>query len=262
MRSGKKSKFATQPFSGKVALVTGGASGLGRVSAIALARQGARVALSDVAVNEGETTARMITRAGGQAAFVRADVTSSCEVEAMVQETVKTFGRLDFALNNAGIDGVRARTADYPEEVWHQVVNINLTGVFLCMKFELPFMVEQGSGVIINLSSVAGVTGFPGHAAYTASKHGVIGLTRTAALDYAKAGIRVNAICPAYTRTPMLTRMLERTPGLEEKLTARVPLRRLGTAEEIAQAVIYLFSDAAAFITGHSLVMDGGIVAE
>src|SRR5688572_9835474 len=124
MRSGKKSKFATQPFSGKVALVTGGASGLGRVSAIALARQGARVALSDVAVKEGETTARMITRAGGQAAFVRADVTSSREVEAMVQETVKTFGRLDFALNNAGIDGVRARTADYPEEVWHQVVNI------------------------------------------------------------------------------------------------------------------------------------------
>ena len=252
----------TQQFSGKVALVTGGASGLGRASAIALAQEGAKVAVSDVSVSEGETTARMISAAGGQAIFVRADVTNSAEVEALVQETAKTFGRLDLALNNAGIDGARARTADYPEDIWHQVININLTGVFLCLKFELPLMVKQGSGVIINISSVAGVTGFPGHAAYTASKHGVIGLTKTAAIDYAKAGIRVNAICPAYTRTPMLSRMLEQRPDLEAKLISRVPLRRLGTAEEVAQAVLYLFSDAAAFITGHSLVMDGGIVAE
>ena len=252
----------TQQFSGKVAFVTGGASGLGRVSAIALAKEGVNVVVSDVVVSEGEATVEMITQAGGRAIFAKADVTKSAEVEAMVQKTVKAFGRLDFALNNAGIDGVRARTADYPEDVWHQVININLTGVFLCMKFELPLMIKQGSGVIINMSSVAGVTGFPGHAAYTASKHGVIGLTKTAAIDYAKTGIRVNAICPAYTRTPMLTRMLERTPDLEAKLISRVPLRRLGTAEEIAQAVIYLFSDAAAFITGHSLVMDGGIVAE
>jgi len=252
----------TQQFSGKVALVTGGASGLGRASAIALAQEGAKVAVSDVSVSEGETTARMISAAGGQAIFVRADVTNSAEVEALVQETAKTFGRLDLALNNAGIDGVRARTADYPEDAWRQVININLTGVFLCLKFELPLMVKQGSGVIINMSSVAGVTGFPGHAAYTASKHGVIGLTKTAAIDYAKAGIRVNAICPAYTRTPMLSRMLEQRPDLEAKLISRVPLRRLGTAEEVAQAVLYLFSDAAAFITGHSLVMDGGIVAE
>ena len=218
--------------------------------------------VSDVMVSEGEAMLQMITHAGGQAIFVKADVTKSSEVAAMVRKTVKAFGRLDFALNNAGIDGVRSRTADYPEDVWHQVVNVNFTGVFLCMKFELPLMIKQGSGVIINMSSVAGVTGFPGHAAYTASKHGVIGLTKTAAIDYAKAGIRVNAICPAYTRTPMLTRMLEQRPDLEAKLISRVPLRRLGTAEEIAQAVIYLFSDAAAFITGHSLVMDGGIVAE
>ena len=252
----------TPQFSGKVALVTGGASGLGRASAIALAQEGAKIMVSDVSVSEGETTARMISTAGGQAIFVRADVTNSAEVEALIQETVKAFGRLDLALNNAGIDGVRARTADYPEDVWHQVININLTGVFLCMKFELPLMVKQGSGVIINMSSVAGVTGFPGHAAYTASKHGVIGLTKTAAIDYAKAGIRVNAICPAYTRTPMLSRMLDRNPEFEAKLISRVPLRRLGTAAEVAQAVIYLFSDAAAFITGHALVMDGGIVAE
>ncbi len=252
----------TKQFADKVALVTGGASGLGRVTAIALAREGAKVVVSDVATSEGEATAQMIADGGGHAIFVKADVTKSSEVEAMVQATIKAFGRLDFALNNAGIDGVRARTANYPEEVWHQVINLNLTGVFLCLKYELSVMVEQGSGVIINLSSVAGVTGFPGHAAYTASKHGVIGLTKTAALDYAKAGIRVNAICPAYTHTPMLDRMLAQKPDLEAKLIARVPLRRLGTAEEIAQAAIYLFSDAAAFITGHSLVMDGGIVAE
>ena len=252
----------TRQFSGKVALVTGGASGLGRVTAVALAREGAKVVVSDVATSEGEATAQRIADAGGQAIFVKADVTKSSEVEAMIQLTFKAFGRLDFALNNAGIDGVRARTANYPEEVWHQVINLNLTGVFLCLKHELPVMVEQGSGVIINMSSVAGVTGFPGHAAYTASKHGVIGLTKTAALDYAGAGIRVNAICPAYTHTPMLDRMLEHKPELEAKLISRVPLRRLGTAEEIARAAIYLFSDAAAFITGHPLVLDGGIVAE
>ena len=252
----------TNQFSDKVALVTGGASGLGRASAMAMAREGAKVVVSDVAVSKGEATVRLILRAGGQAFFVKADVTKSSEVKAMVQATVKTFGRLDFALNNAGIDGVRARTANYPEEIWHQVINLNLTGVFLCLKHELPVMVEQGGGVIINMSSVAGVTGFPGHAAYTASKHGVIGLTKTAALDYAGTGIRVNAICPAYTHTPMLDRMLEHKPELEAKLISRVPLRRLGTAEEIARAAIYLFSDAAAFITGHPLVMDGGIVAE
>ena len=243
-------------------MVTGGASGLGRVTALALAREGAKVVVADVAAIEGEATVQSIISAGGQAIFVKADVTKSIEVEAMVQETVNAFGRLDFALNNAGVDGVRARTAAYPEEVWHQVINLNLTGVFLCLKFELPVMVKQGRGVIVNMSSVAGVTGFPGHAAYTASKHGVIGLTKTAALDYAKAGIRVNAICPAYTRTPMLTRMLEQYSDLEAKLVSRVPLRRLGTAEEIAQAAIYLFSEAGAFITGHSLLLDGGIMAE
>jgi NAD(P)-dependent dehydrogenase (short-subunit alcohol dehydrogenase family) len=252
----------TQQFSGKVALVTGGASGLGRGSAIALAQEGAKVVVADVAASEAEVTAQAITAAGGQAIFVKADVTKSSEVEAMVQATVKAFGRLDFALNSAGIDGVRARAADYPEDVWQQVINLNLTGVFLCMKSELAVMLKQSSGVVVNMSSVAGVTGFPGYAAYTASKHGVIGLTKTAAIDYAKVGIRVNAICPAYTSTPMLARMLEQHSDLEAKLISRVPLRRLGTTAEIAQAAIYLFSDAAAFITGHSLVMDGGIMAE
>jgi NAD(P)-dependent dehydrogenase (short-subunit alcohol dehydrogenase family) len=254
--------MVTQQFSGKVALVTGGASGLGRGSAIALAKEGAKVVVADVAASEAEVTVQAITAAGGQAISVKADVTKSSEVEGMVKATVKAFGRLDFALNNAGVDGARARTADYPEDTWHQVINVNLTGVFLCMKSELAVMLKQGSGVIVNMAFVAGVTGFPGHAAYTASKHGVIGLTKAAAIDYAQIGIRINAICPAYTHTPMLDRMLEQKPDLEAKLVSRVPLRRLGTTAEIAQAAIYLFSDAAAFITGHSLVLDGGIMAE
>lgn len=242
--------------------MTGGASGIGRVTALVLAKEGAKVMVTDVSVEGGEATVKMISDAGGRAIFAKTDVTKSNEVEAMVNETVKQFGRLDFALNNAGIDGVRARTADYPEDVWRQVIDIDLTGVFLCLKHELPVMARQKSGVIVNLSSVAGVTGFPGHAAYTAAKHGVIGLTKTAAIDYARVGIRVNAVCPAYTRTPMVNRMLERHPDFEARLIDRVPLKRLATAEEIAQSVIYLFSDAAAFITGHSLVLDGGIVAE
>ena len=218
--------------------------------------------VSDISQTEGEETVAMISAAGGEANFVKADVTIAAEVEAMVNQTIEQFGRLDFALNNAGIDGVRARTAEYPEDVWRQVIEINLTGVFLCMKYELPQMVKQGGGAIVNLSSVAGVTGFPGHAAYTASKHGVIGLTKTAAIDYARKKIRVNAVCPAYTRTPMVERMVKEFPDLEKKLIDRVPLGRLGLPLEIAQAVVYLFSDAAAFITGHSLVLDGGIVAE
>lgn len=249
-------------FEGKVALVTGGASGLGRESALRLAREGARIMVTDLCAEEGEETAAMISKAGGEARFIRANVTIAAEVEAMVGETIRYFGRLDFALNNAGIDGVRARAADYPEDIWRQVIETNLTGVFLCMKYELPQMVKQGGGAIVNLSSVAGVTGFPGHAAYTASKHGVIGLTKTAALDYARKKIRVNAICPAYTRTPMVERMAKEFPDLEQKLIERVPMGRLGEPGEIAGAVIYLFSDAATFITGHSLILDGGIMAE
>jgi NAD(P)-dependent dehydrogenase (short-subunit alcohol dehydrogenase family) len=160
------------------------------------------------------------------------------------------------------VDGVRARTADYPEQTWMQVLEVNLTGVFLCMKYEIPLMLRARKGVIVNMSSVAGVTGFVGHSAYTASKHGVIGLTKTAALEYAKTGIRVNAICPCYTRTPMVERMVSLRPGLEAKLQGRIPMGRLGTAEEVAAAAVYLCSDQAAFITGHSLMMDGGIMAE
>jgi len=252
----------SRAFDGKVALITGGASGIGRVAARAFAREGARVVLSDLAVEGGEETARIIAADGGTALFVKADVTQAADVKATLLEVERTCGRLDFAVNNAGIDGVRARTADYPEETWSQVVAVNLTGVFLCMRYEIPLMLRQRGSSIVNLASVAGVTGFPAHSAYTASKHGVIGLTKTAALEYAKSGLRVNAVCPCYTRTPMLERMLRVKPDLDAKLQARVPLGRLGTPEEIAAAILYLCTDSAAFITGHSLVMDGGIVAE
>jgi NAD(P)-dependent dehydrogenase (short-subunit alcohol dehydrogenase family) len=252
----------SRAFEGKVVLITGGASGIGRVAARAFAREGARVVLSDLAADGGQETARIIAADGGTASFVRADVTSAPDVKAMISEVERTYGRLDFAVNNAGIDGVRARTADYPEETWSQVVAVNLTGVFLCMKFEIPLMLRQRGSSIVNLASVAGVTGFPAHCAYTASKHGVIGLTKTAALEYAKSGLRVNAVCPCYTRTPMLERMLQAKPDLDAKLQARVPLGRLGTPEEIAAAILYLCTESASFITGHSLIMDGGIVAE
>jgi len=252
----------TGSFDGKVALVTGGASGIGRVAAQALAREGASVLVSDVDIEGIRETVRLITAASGKAVFTQTDVTKASEVKAMLAEVKRNFGKLDFALNNAGIDGDRARTADYSEETWTKVVDVNLTGVFLCMKYELPLLLENKGGVIINMSSVAGVTGFIGHAAYTASKHGVIGLTKTAALEYAKQGIRVNAICPCYTRTPMVERIVSMDPGLAEKLRSRIPMGRLGTPEEIAAAVIYLCSEAGSFINGHSLMMDGGIMAE
>jgi NAD(P)-dependent dehydrogenase (short-subunit alcohol dehydrogenase family) len=252
----------SKSFEGKVVLITGGASGIGRVAGLAFAAEGAKVVISDVATEGGEETVRMIAAAGGHSTFVKANVTSAPDVKALIAEVERAYGKLDFALNNAGIDGARARTADYPEEIWTQVLEVNLTGVFLCMKYEIPLMLGHGGGVIINLSSVAGVTGFVAHCAYTASKHGVIGLTKTAALEYAKAGIRVNAICPCYTRTPMVERMVRVEPGLEARLQSRIPLGRLGTPEEIAAAAMYLCSDTASFITGHSLVMDGGIMAE
>jgi len=252
----------TQLFDGKVALVTGGASGIGRVAAEAFARQGARVLVSDVDIEGTHHTVKSINEAGGQARGFKADVTQASEINTMVGELKGTWGKLDFALNNAGIDGDRARTADYSEATWAKVISINLTGVFLCMKYEIPMMLENGGGVIINMSSVAGVTGFVAHSAYTASKHGVIGLTKTAALEYAKQGIRVNAICPCYTRTPMIEKIVTSDPGLESKLKSRIPVGRLGTPEEVAAAAIYLCSDAASFINGHSLMMDGGIMAE
>jgi NAD(P)-dependent dehydrogenase (short-subunit alcohol dehydrogenase family) len=247
---------------GKAALVTGGGSGLGRASAIALARAGATVTVADVDEQGGKETAALVTQeAGGDAEFVRADVTQADEVEAMVDKAVAQWGHLDCALNNAGTTGVSAPTADYTLEDWNRAIALNLTGVFLCLKYELPAMLERG-GAIVNMASGAGLVGFPGLPAYVASKHGVVGLTRAAALEYASRGVRINAICPGSTRTPMLEGFMGGDEQVERMMTRAVPLGRLGRPEEIADAVVWLCSDAASFVVGHALAVDGGSVIQ
>jgi NAD(P)-dependent dehydrogenase (short-subunit alcohol dehydrogenase family) len=247
---------------GKAALVTGGGSGLGRASAIALARAGANVTVADVDEQGGKETAALVfEEAGGDADFVRADVTQADEVEAMVDKTVARWGRLDCALNNAGTTGVSAPTADYTLEDWNRALALNLTGVFLCLKYEIRAMLE-GGGAIVNMASGAGLVGFAGLPAYVASKHGVVGLTRAAALEYASQGLRVNAICPGSTRTPMLEGFMGGDEQVERMMTRAVPLGRLGRPEEIAEAVVWLCSDAASFVVGHALAVDGGSVIQ
>jgi len=247
---------------GKVALVTGGSSGIGRATAVAFGREGAKVVVASRRIPEGEETVDMIRAAGGDALFVRTDVTHASEVEAMVGQTVETYGRLDFAFNNAGTTPPMAFTADCPEELWDHIINTNLKGIWLSMKHELPQMLKQGAGVIVNNSSVAGLVGFPGRAAYAASKHAIIGLTKTAALEYARAGIRVNVVCPGWIRTPMLDSGLRQNPQFEAQILKMQPNGRIGTPEEVAGAVIWLCSDTASFVTGHTLVMDGGLLAQ
>ena len=247
---------------GKIALVTGGGSGIGRSTALALAREGAKVVVSDVVIEGGEETVSLVKDAGGEAAFVQTDVAQASEVEALVKQVVETYGRLNCAFNNAGIAGAAARTADYKEKHWDRVIAINLTGVWLCMKYELQHMLTQGSGAIVNTASVAGLVGFRNGPAYVAAKHGVVGLTKTAALEYAKSGIRVNAVCPGVIRTPMFERGMEVDPRIEQGMTAREPIGRLGKPEEIAEAVVWLCSDAASFVTGHPMAVDGAWVAQ
>lgn len=249
-------------FAGKVVLVTGAASGIGKVTARAFAEQGAKVVVSDYAEREGLESTRGLVDAGFPARFIKADVTKADEVKQLLSEIERVHGHLDCAINNAGVDGPRSRVADYPEDQWDEVVEVNLKGVFLCMKYEIPLMLRNGGGSIVNMASVAGVTGFVAHSAYTASKHGVIGLTKTAALEYSKSGLRVNAVCPCYTQTPMVERLAREEPGLQARLQTRIPLGRLGKPEEIAAAVLYLCGEQAAFITGQSLIIDGGIMAE
>ena len=246
---------------GKVALVTGGASGIGRATALAFAREGAKVVIADVAVEDGEETVRMIEESGGKAIFVETDVSQSDQVEALINKAVETYGRLDCAFNNAGIEGEQALTPDCTEENWDRVININLKGVWLGMKYEIPQMLKQGGGAIVNMSSVAGLVGFPSSPAYVASKHGILGLTKTAALEYATEGIRVNAVCPGVIRTPMVERATGGDPEVEAQFAAMEPVGRMGKPEEVAEAVVWLCSDAASFVTGHSMVVDGGLVA-
>jgi len=248
---------------GKVALITGGASGIGRATAIAFAREGAKVAVADYMVDGGERTVKTIREAGGQAMFINADVSRPKEVEAMVTKTVEAYGRLDCAFNNAGVEGRIANTAEASDEDWDRTIATNLTGVWFCMKYEIREMLKRGGGSIVNTASVAGMIGFPGFAPYCASKGGVIQLTRTAALEYAKSGIRVNAVCPGVIRTPMVERLMDSYPEFNEPLLISYePIGRMGKPEEIAEAVLWLSSDAASFVTGLPMAVDGAWTAQ
>ena len=247
---------------GEIALVTGAGSGIGRESALAFAASRAQVMVSDVVVEGGEETVARIKAAGGEATFRRADVSQRADVEALIRQTVETYGRVDCAHNNAGIEGDMAPTADCTEADWDRTIAINLKGVWLCMKYEIPQMLEQGGGVIVNTSSVAGLVGFVDLPAYVATKHGVAGLTRTAALEYAQQGIRVNAVCPGVIHTPMIDRLVGGDAEAEAQFTALEPVGRMGSPAEVAQAVVWLCSDAASFVTGVAMPVDGGFVAQ
>ncbi len=245
----------------KVILVTGGSSGIGRASALAFIREGAKVVIGDRDIDGGEETIHMISEAGGQSIFVEVDVSKASEVERLVNKTIETYGRLDCAFNNAGVGPVYHLTAEYREEDWDRIISINLKGVWLCMKYEIPQMLKQSKGAIVNMASAVGLVGIENRPAYTASKHGVVGLTKVAALDYATSSIRINAVCPGYIRTPMNERIWLTDPEVEITATARHPMGRVGTSEEVAEAVVWLCSDKASFVTGHTLVIDGGWVA-
>jgi NAD(P)-dependent dehydrogenase (short-subunit alcohol dehydrogenase family) len=249
-----------KPFKNKVALVTGGSFGIGRATAIAYAKKGASVVIADWV--EDNETLNEIKALGGEAIFVKCDVSQSDDVKAMVDKTISTFGRLDYAFNNAGIEGISASTQDCTEENWDKTIGINLKGVWLCMKYEIPEILKQGKGVIINCASIAGLVGFPGLPAYVASKHGIIGLTKTTALECAKLGIRVNAVCPGAIKTPMIDRLTGNKKEAEEQFAGMEPIGRLGIPDEVANAVIWLSSDEASFVTGHSMAVDGGWVAQ
>jgi NAD(P)-dependent dehydrogenase (short-subunit alcohol dehydrogenase family) len=232
------------------------------VTALAFAKEGAKVVIAARRIPEGEETVSMITEAGGDALFVQTDVTKPPEVEAMVGKTVEVYGRLDCAFNNAGVSGLGTLTHAYTEERWDEITGINLKGTWLCMKYEIAQMLTQGGGTIVNDSSLAGLVAYPGGAPYAAAKHGVIGLTKSAAMEYAHQGIRINAVCPGYINTPMAERGLRRYPQLEAEILAREPMGRLGTPEEVAAAVVWLCSDAASFVTGIAMPVDGGLVAQ
>lgn len=249
-------------FNNKVAIVTGGSFGIGRATYIAFARQGASVVIADCVEDLNRETLQQIEADGGKATFIKCDVSKASDIEAMIDKTISMYGRLDFAFNNAGIEGVAATTQQCTQENWERTLAVNLTGVWLCMKHELSHMLQQGSGAIVNCASVAGLVGFPSLPAYVASKHGVIGLTKTAALEYAKWGIRVNAVCPGVIKTPMIDRFTGNNKQAEQQFVDMEPVGRMGEPAEVAAAVIWLCSDAASFVTGAALPVDGGWISQ
>lgn len=250
-------------FNDKVAIITGASSGIGKATALAFANEGAKVVLADVMEEGGAETLREIQEeTESEALFVQCDVSNADDVKNMVQQTVKTFGHLDYAFNNAGIEGEQALTADCSIENWDRVLNINLKGVWLCMKYEIAEMLNNGGGAIVNCSSVAGLVGFQGIPAYAASKHGIVGLTKTAALEYAKQGIRINTVNPGVIQTPMIDRFTAGNEEAQKMLLASEPIGRTGRPEEIAEAVVWLCSDKASFVTGYPFAIDGGFVAQ
>ena len=249
----------------KVVIVTGASSGIGKTTAERFAQRGASVVVAARRSEEGESVAKEIRKTGGEARFIRTDVSSEEDVQALVEQTVEAYGRLDCAFNNAGgaPTAPRGRIHEYPADDWDAVVDVHLKGIFLCMKHEIRQMLEQGGGAIVNMSSIYGLSADRiAYPSYVASKHGVIGLTRSAAVQYARKNVRVNAVCPGVIRTPMLDRSLQINPEAEARYTALHPIGRLGEPEEVADSVIWLCSDQASFVTGHAMTIDGGATAE
>jgi len=249
-------------YQGKVVLVTGGSYGIGRAAAIGFARRGAKVAIADLDAKRGEETLQRIKKDGGEAVFIRTDVSSEADVKAMIEKTIEAYGKLDCAFNNAGIHKEFISTVDFTVEDWDEMIDVNLKSVWLCMKYEIPQMLKQGKGAIVNTSSAAGLVGAPSNPAYPASKHGVGGLTKCTALEFARKGIRINCICPGPTRTGMNEALVASSPEIVKAMDQKVPMGRIGEPEEVAAAAIFLASDEASYITGHSLPVDGGIVAD
>ncbi|HVS26028.1 MAG TPA: SDR family oxidoreductase [Burkholderiales bacterium] len=250
-------------FTGKVAIVTGGSSGIGRATAIAFAREGAKVVVASRRIKEGEETVQLLKKAGNDGFFIKTDVAKTADVRAMVEKTVATYGRLDYAFNNAGvIEQTPGPIVEQTEETFGRIMDINVKGVWLSMKYEIPEMLKRGGGAIVNMSSVAGLVGIAGIGIYTASKHAVVGLTKAAALEYSKSGIRINAVNPAAIETEMLTHVVGDNPEANAQMAAMHPIGRTGKPEEIANAVVWLCSDQASFVTGHAFPVDGGFTAQ
>jgi NAD(P)-dependent dehydrogenase (short-subunit alcohol dehydrogenase family) len=246
---------------GKVALVTGGGGGIGRATALAFAKYGAKVAVADINTQEGNDTVRLVSEAGGEALFIEVDVSREMSVKEMVATTVAAYGRLDYAHNNAGIDGELAPLADQTSDSWNRIISINLSGVFYGMKYEIPVMLEQGGGAIVNTASVAGLKGFGSLAPYVASKHGVVGLTRAAVADYGTSGIRFNALCPGAINTPMVAGIIEAMPEMIDLVVGNTPMARMGEPSEMGEVVAWLCSDEASYVNGQAFAADGGITA-